>query len=348
MLEVIAIFFVVLYHVASYKTNFLEPYAPCTSYIYYFLNTILSTCVPLFFFANGYLLFQKELKLKKLIKRIFKLITLMIIWGAITLLVLQIRYNTSLTITEYVNGVWYTKQGWNNYLWFIGSLICIYILFPIIKISFDHNKKIFIYFFCTITLFTIGLTLLNQSISLIRVIVFHKTAINEENFFGIFNPFRGIRWWSFVYFCMGGIIYLYKDKILKIPAMKRNLTAIIGIIINCFLLFSYGLFSSYSTRELYSVVFGSYDTIFTFCNTICIFLLCLNYKKHYKAITLISLNTLGIYLMHPVIDNLLPHFTTSNLLALPYSICRALFVLAISFLISILIKKIPIIRKVLL
>lgn len=69
LLESIAIFFVLLYHSRLYATDFLSD-SSISNYISYFSTTILSTCVPLFFFANGYLLFSKPFVLKK---HIFKI-----------------------------------------------------------------------------------------------------------------------------------------------------------------------------------------------------------------------------------------------------------------------------------
>ena len=80
LLESIAILFVVIYHSVFcfyYKTKTTSE----TNYILYYSTTILSTCVPLFFFANGYLLFNKEFDLNRHIKRIFRIIILYFIWA---------------------------------------------------------------------------------------------------------------------------------------------------------------------------------------------------------------------------------------------------------------------------
>lgn len=162
LLETIAIFLVVLYHVATYSVDFLAPGSTPLNYFCYFFNTILSPCVPLFFLANGYLLFSKKLDLKKHSKKILKLISLMVIWGAITILLLQIRYDMHIPLKEYLHDVWYTKERWTNFLWFMGMLVCIYIFFPLLKNTFDHNKRAFLWFVAIMFAMTFGLTLLNQ------------------------------------------------------------------------------------------------------------------------------------------------------------------------------------------
>ncbi len=56
ILESIAIFFVLSYHGTNYSFEFLQDRGNVLFYFRYYLRTILSCCVPLFFFANGYLL----------------------------------------------------------------------------------------------------------------------------------------------------------------------------------------------------------------------------------------------------------------------------------------------------
>ena len=80
LIESRAMIFVLIYHANTYTCDILEQ-ASALNYIRYFLKTILSTAVPMFLFANGYLLFNRELKLKKHITKSIKLILLTILWG---------------------------------------------------------------------------------------------------------------------------------------------------------------------------------------------------------------------------------------------------------------------------
>ena len=64
LLEASAILFVVLYHTRDYTYNFLEGEKGLLLYVPYFFRAVLSTCVPLFFFANGFLLLNKKFDLK--------------------------------------------------------------------------------------------------------------------------------------------------------------------------------------------------------------------------------------------------------------------------------------------
>lgn len=110
LLEAIAIFFVLLYHSTIFSTNFVsEP--NFLHYGQYYLKAIMSTCVPLFFFANGYLLYSKELDLRKHIGKMVKLLIQTMVWAVITLLLLQPIKHEFLSLTEFVKAIWHWKGG---------------------------------------------------------------------------------------------------------------------------------------------------------------------------------------------------------------------------------------------
>ena len=52
LLKATAIFFVLIYHFSLMNVDFIHN-GEWTSYINYYLKSLLSTCVPLFFFVNG-------------------------------------------------------------------------------------------------------------------------------------------------------------------------------------------------------------------------------------------------------------------------------------------------------
>ena len=100
LIESLAILFVIVYHSPSYSTNILSGGGSTTKFSYWF-NTILSTCVPLFFFINGFLLFGKDFNLKKHCFKILKLIILTGLWGIITLALFMVIRNEYFTVKEF-------------------------------------------------------------------------------------------------------------------------------------------------------------------------------------------------------------------------------------------------------
>lgn len=85
LLKCIGIYMVCFYHFNTLNFDFLQ--GNIKNYFYYFIKGIFSICVALFFMVNGALMLNKELNLKKHIKKILKLIILTYIWGSIQLLI---------------------------------------------------------------------------------------------------------------------------------------------------------------------------------------------------------------------------------------------------------------------
>lgn len=73
ILECIGIIFVIMYHTSTYNYDCLET-NNALYVVRYLSRSLLSTCVPLFFFANGYLLFNRKFDLRKHIYKILKIV----------------------------------------------------------------------------------------------------------------------------------------------------------------------------------------------------------------------------------------------------------------------------------
>lgn len=348
LLECIAILLVLIYHSTLYSSNILND-PTCTHYARYLFRTILSACVPLFFFANGYLLFNKEFNLKKHIYKILHLIILCGVWEIGNTIILTSIEGKFLSITEIINNaLWNWQRGWISTLWFLGTLVCIYILFPLLKLAYDHSKKVFAYFVVVCAILTFGNVLLNEGVTLFLTMILHRsTTLQDFNFFSVFNPFRGFYRYAFVYFCVGGYFYQIKDKILNIEPLKRNMLTGLVMIASSICLWGIGICYSKASGEMWDVVWNGYDTIFTFVNVICIFVLCLNFKKDIPIIRTVSSNTLGIYFIHVIFIEL-----TRNLIKeyeffcnIPFNIVYAIAILLICLMITLMMRRIPLLKR---
>lgn len=348
LLESIAIFFVIVYHSKIYPFDILQDNSAII-YLRYFFNTILSTCVPLFFFANGYLLFNKEFSLYKHIKKTVRLVLLVFVWGFLLMPVYMIIENEPLSIKTILSGLLNLKIIWRmNYFWFLGAMVCIYILFPALKALFDKSKKSLLFFAIASAILTFGFVFINQALSFISTVTHHSIMTVNFPVFTMFNPFRGSCGYSFVYFCVGGLIYEYESKILSFDVKKRNIIASVGLLLSCACLFFVGIYYTYINGEIWDVVWNGYDTVFTFLNVIFIYVLCLNYYRNSVFIKSVSCNTLGIYLTHRLIIQLTrPQITRWDLLCnLPLNILYAFLIMCTSLLICMFLKKIPIFKKI--
>lgn len=352
LLEFIAISIILIYHCTTYQFNILKS-SSISTWVYYTIRSLYSAAVPLFFFVNGYLLFNRAFLLKKHIIKTVKIIILTIVWGFINVLIMMPIDHTFLSPKETLMAVWTWKSGWINQFWFMGVLVCIYIFFPILKCAFDTDRKVFLYFVIVCMLMTFG----NKVIGAIATIAAHELLGYPEqileNAFNIFNPFRGVYiWYSFVYFCCGGLSHSAITHI-SIHQKKFNSVAVLTIPTSMVLLTCWACYLTFLNGELWDNVWGGQDSVFAFAIVASLFVLSLNYHPRTqwfkKVVYLVSANTLGIYYIHELyIHMLLPIARKKTLMQNPIStIVIAFGIMAISLLTSMIIKKTPVIKKLL-
>lgn len=359
LLETIAIFSVVLCHCTAHIANMPLSEANVGFYLHYALRSITAVCVPLFFFANGYLLLTRPFDLKRHFCKIIKFIFIAVFWYALTLAFLVFLHRDQLAANGFSNTIASLKYG-VTHLWYLGALVCLYIFFPLLKVAYDHHRQAFIYFTLICAIITFGNTLLNNFMTFYSSFIDHQGIIyTDTNFLNIFNPFRGMYGYTFVYFCLGGVVAYYFDKIKAIARQKRNLIALCGLILGWLGLFGLGLMYSKASGQIWDNIWYGYDTIFALITTISIFFLSLNWRQDNIIFRTISRNTLGIYLIHMLIIYALTTrangfimYYTSPLSSVPFIISfigviiYTIIVLLISLGITAIIKKLPLIKNI--
>ena len=327
LLECIAIFFVVLYHCSFYNFNFFEK-ASIINYFIYFFRCILSSCVPLFFFVNGYLLLNRPFVLKKHLLKMIRLVILTIVWSIILVLVSIPIRQERFSIKQIILLIVDMETPWTNILWFLCALFCIYIFFPLLKATFDNQKNAFAFFTIICAVLSLGISFGRELLSLFSIWVdLGRLNPFDTDLFNSFNPFKGMYSFSLFYFCFGGLFFKIQERILSINRKKRNVCAVLCLLISMCLLFFTGVFFSCSTNLIWNVVWEGYDTIFTLGIVISIFTLCLNYNKDNRFIETVSINTLGIYLVHILFIRTIEQMPFSSLLReIPLDIVVAVIV----------------------
>ena len=349
LLKTIAIFFVVFYHGLIIKQNFLlEP--SFETYFNFFVISILSTGVPLFFFCNGFLLFNKPLDLKKHIFKTIHLVIVTTIWALLTIAIMMFTDGVRFTPLEFFKAFLDMRQNMIGYLWFMGALVCIHILFPVLKGAFDSSKASIFYMAVIAYIIPLGIMCIERVCS---AIVHDAAGV----YFKMFNPFSGLLAYSFMYFCLGGLACFYQDEIKqKIEEKHLNvkLIAFGAIIAACACLAVYGVLKSKKMNAVWDMVFASYDSIFTLVNVLAIYLLSMNYRPKEgsaaaSAVCFIGANTLGIYLIHEIFL----HILTKRLSEIAWCtniIVNAVYcaaVICVCLAITWLIKKIPLVKHIL-
>lgn len=346
LMESLAIYFVILYHTTLYSFDFLVD-GGMQEYLRYFMRMILSACVPVFFFVNGFLLFRKTFNLKEHIKRLVRVIVLAEIWGMLTLLILMFVKQQYLSLSTFLEYLWNWQGEWINHLWYLGALACVYVFFPLLKVAFDNSKKTFVYFTAVCAIFTFGNNLLNIAGTVFGFFLKLDVTFTGYNFFNMFNPLRGIPGYALTYFCLGGVVLVLYEKIVSVSPRRRNIFAVTGLVLSNACLFAAGIIYSKASGAVYDMVWNGYDTVFTLINVFCLFLLCLNFNSTNKLFVGISTNTLGIYLIHEFFwhgtKTVIKSFEFLRNLMFNMVYAAALLLLCLAL--CILLKKIPIIQK---
>ncbi|MEX0884660.1 MAG: acyltransferase family protein [Cyclobacteriaceae bacterium] len=347
LLKSIAIYFVIIYHFSYMEIDFIQ-HENFFVYLNYFLTTIFSTCVPIFFFINGALLFNKSsLVLKRHFFKILQIGALIFAWGIITQLALLPIRNETMSISEMIKNIWKLKEGWVNHLWFLKAVVVIYIFFPILYTSYKEKRGHLWFFFAFVLLLTFGNTFYSNLRSVLAFFLDKNTHLIPKNHFGNFNPFYGFYGYSIGYFILGGIIFANRHFL---NHRKIRIFSSITLVVSMACLFLYGIIASLSQNKIWDVVWYGYDSIFTAVNVICIFILSLSYEHQGgqigKAIALTGRNSLGIYLTHFIVGNFLdPYYLMFN--SSPSFLSNMVYAFAILFLslgVVVSLKQLPIVK----
>ncbi|HEY8781556.1 MAG TPA: acyltransferase [Mucilaginibacter sp.] len=347
LIKSIAIYLVCFYHYGLPNINFIES-PQYSAYFDYFLQGISSIGVPLFFMVNGALLLNKVFDIKKHIYKIISICLLYVIWGAITLLIEALIFGDHYTIVEFLKAIYYTKEGRTSNLWFLAAMIYIYVLFPLIKSLFDKNEKVLAnYLWIMIFLFTFGVVFINDLVNIFGYFFNISRIKNKQiGYFPWFNPFNIYFSYTLIYFITGGWIV----KFFKHVQFKIIPSLLLFLLSGC-LLFLFGLMKTNISGEVYDTVWHGYNSIMTLTMAITVFILCsrikINSPKVKKVIATVSTNTLGIYLIHAPIGNLLGSFYWKLWLSnyLIFNLGFVFLILLLSLIISLIISRIPLFKN---
>ena len=340
ILKAIAICFVVFYHNFFVVIN--PDFRMLGDYLKYLFYTVLGIGVPLFFTVNGFLVFQKKCNLKKHILKTFKIIIITGIWGVFSLILLMILRNDKFYVISFFNDLISLKQGYINYLWFMEALVFLYLLYPLLEWIYRKYFHIFQIILIGVIIYTI---LIPTGCSISKAIV---GDMKDFYIIKILNSFPGIYFlFSLSYFMMGGMIYKFSSNI-KIKKKKGILLGILFflmIVIQTLL----GVLESKNTGTVFDNVWNGYDSIFIYIGTIIIFVIYFCYDKQKKAcfVEKIGINSLGIYFIHPILIAIIMKIPEIKLVYsnVIINFISSIFITIISFYITIFLKKIPLLKK---
>jgi surface polysaccharide O-acyltransferase-like enzyme len=355
--KVLAIYLVCLYHTANYAHVELRNPVSIGTYAKYFIGGLATIGVPLFLMVNGYLLLNRPFDLERHLKRTLRLFLLTILWSLITILVVTTIQGDRYSIPQIVRTIFSLKLGVNNHLWFLFTLVSIYLLFPFLRLSFDyHDKRIIWWAFALPFFFSFGITFVNWGLNTFAFLRRHGAALPGGLYSYIFfnwlniNPFYG-KVYALVYFVAGGIMgrnSARKGRWVSLPVS----TVIAVFFLAALALFGYGIAAtSLNGFKTFDTVYFGYDSMSGLLMTLSAFLFLRRIwrrsgiDKFNALISSIGANTLGIYLLHIPLNSLFSHYLQLGFInSIPGALIYALFLLLFSWLLTLLLKRIPGIR----
>ncbi|TWH39956.1 acyltransferase [Dulcicalothrix desertica] len=348
-IKALAIYLVCIYHYNNLNTNILDN-PNFGVYINYFFYGISSIAVPLFFMVNGALLLNKSYNLRSHLKKVLYLYILVSVWSFIYSVIFIPIEGVSYSIKEFLMAWFFLKEGTSEHLWFLKALISVYLLFPFIKEFYDvPGRKLLKLFCCIVFVFSFGnlflINLLNSA-----KFVFGSNYLNDNSFdfFPMVNPFGNYSYTLF-YFIVGAVL---SEKIKSNKINVSTKVLVTSFFTALFALFLYGVLMTVSSNTFYDTVWNGYYSIMTLIMSASTFVFFskLTYAndKVNNCLTIIGASTLGIYLVHRFVGAVtIPYFRgliLSNGLVL--NIIYGLLLVLGSLLIVLLLKKLPLLRKI--
>ncbi len=319
-----------------------------------FLFAFNACAVPLFMAVNGALLLNRPFDGKKHLRNTARLFLQYVFWRSVTLLLIGLYQGldfSAYNLTTWVNALILLQDfpAVNlNHLWFMPMLICIYVWLPALHSLFARlDEKDGMWLILPLMGVLLVFCFLWEDLMLLQpVIPFFNAA--KLGGWQLFLPLSGTRYCSMLfYFLMGGLFVKFSEKVPRVPAWG----CIVGIAAALALLYlEWRLNSSYS-GETYDNVFLSYDNLPCVLLTASVFLLALRCEDALQSrrsltrlLETVGSNTMSVYYLHWIFSaTVFEHLHVAD--GLLFNLLKAALLTVVCTLISLVMKKTPLLRK---
>lgn len=350
ILRILAIFLVIFNH-TGLKGFFLfsaYPFATKPYFIYMTLAVVCKIAVPLFLMVSGALILKKDISMSKLFKnKILKmLIVLFVFTGLFYIRLHVLQYSDTFTIKDFFIRLY--KGDINAPYWYIYAYISFLLSYPFLRAIVKSLPEYgYVYLIILSLIFVSVLPWLEYRASAGKVTI---------------NAYGNVSW-IFSNIVIYPLIGYYLENIIDIEKINKKhfipmfLFAVFGILVSCYMTYVKhritGICRETKTQDFLDL-FALPISIFVYLSVKKIF-----YKKNFnKFITapILSIGscTFGIYLIHMAIleSTFLTNFYTDLIKKYNFFYIAAVFILClltmiISYVIIFILKKIPIIKKLL-
>ena len=344
-IKFVAIILVVTYH-SFYLQKCGLPYVA--------LYSLCSMGVPLFFLVNGALLLNsiKPFNLHSHCKKVAWIMTITALWGGVILTLIKLLpANQGMSWMRYAKILWYLESGYViNHYWFLCALVMIYIFYPLIKYTFDADKRSLLFFASVVFLLTFGNKIVFMFCQLFMYFSGRELFTTVKNCIPWYNFIHKVpNAYALCYFIFGGVLYSYMQKDLPDGFLGKKNRIMTGTVFSISWIASTMLGLLLTAKIKWDPCFDGYDMITTFLMTLSVFVLLKNLKRIYmpRLFALIANNTLGIYLVHGFLIYVSRPWVAdiAELHNVVGFVLYVVGVIASSLLIVLTIKRIPLLRE---
>ena len=327
-LRVFSCLAVILTHVfTTARTDFIS-HTLTQDIVSKIIINLLHFSVPIFFMITGYLFLSKknDYSLVYFFKKyVLKYILAIFTFGFLYSIIEEL-FNKRFSIYTISNALVNTIQGksWEH-MWYLYTLVGIMIFIPLLKVLLNENKKYLKYVFI---------------ILLISSFVYPQI----ESFFNVKIGFDLIIKSPYLVYVIIGYYLGNSNK-------KNSFLFCLGIFLSTILIVGSQIISALNKNELFLSklsIIGNYDSPVILIFSICIFELFKNINKNNIFVSYIANKTYLIYIVHMFWINLIYKYFKYNIYNNLFikSVIVFFSVFVLSYISSIIIKKIPFFNKI--
>ena len=341
LLKALAAFAVVTLHTGVWNTNFMAS-GSIGTYVQYFFRLVTEP-VPVFMLVNGYLIMGKKFDLKKHLIKTLKIFAIFVVWAVILNVYGYFIFEKNMNLTGCLNTILRTQIGqrYSGVLWFLQDLILVYLAFPLFKLAYDCNFKIYRYILAVLLISNFGINIVCMILDCLKCQVNINMLTSAKSFIEHYR-LNMANTMYLIYFLMGG--YLTKH-----PEIVKSYKCIIAGIVGWIFAFVYGVAYSKASGNFLGPDYN-YSQLPLMLFVLALFGILMRLRVNNRAVkavvTNISTNSMGIYLIHIIAMCEVTrdiNITDFNFIS---RLLIALAVFLISWAASALLRAIPYVNKI--
>ena len=334
ILRIAAIFAVVAVHLSA--QHWLD--VDVSSRAWFAFNLYCTTgkwSVPIFVMISGALVLGRNISIRTIIKKnVARIATVFLSWsGCYALVDLVFRHAPlSVVLSQLITG--------HYHLWFLYMIVGLYLLIPLLR-PIVQNETLTHYFLLLALVFTFLL----PQLALFTSFVSYEAS----------TVIRTVIMYSYCFFPLGFTVYFVGGYYLSRRSFSHREEIVLYCVGVAALLFSIIAPAALSRAQgAANPTFYSYNDLNVLCTSVPIFVFAKQHlvfprmgERAYALLRKMSKYSFGVYLVHPMVIELLQHFgidtfSCNAFFSVPL---LAIFVFTASTAISALLNRIPIINK---